>query len=545
MDFSNSNPKILSDMIDAEKARIEAKEQSYQNMEFGKQRVLELNQNFQERTTFFNWILFVFFFSIILSSTCFYLNTAYPDYELIFSVLGGLILVGGLGYDCYLYIDFLNRNPIKFDEIVYSPPTNATNMATDTEQVEDAAERCNAQPGMIWDISNSTCVTMDSYYGNYKCGNVIGSGNVQTGSGNVQIGSSSTFNFNSSSNSTFNEQGGTNDTTPSPTTTTPAPTTTPNPIDVPKLKADQIFLGKRKRNVVYVKNAKHIVFSILHKKNVHFVSNDNINFKTKDTDPKYSKLIATVVIDGPDGIMGQKINNQGIMITNTVNGKKKYYYRSKYPPKLLKGDVFLSDSGVMIEVIHHNEFHLKLTSTSDKYDVFQSNDGEFFKDVRNNDTIENNAKVIVHGPIGEDRNEIYGQGIRIHDVKNNKRYIFYFSENKNDESAYNSNVDMTMTTDTLFPTTPTIFTTTLEPIPTTTTTTLSPIPTTILEPTTTTETNEEAELENFETYSDNHLDKIPYIFINQYKVYPSLKSKGKNYQSAQKELPFVNYKNFK
>ena len=85
-----------------------------------------------------------------------------------------------------------------------------------------------------------------------------------------------------------------------------------------------------------------------------------------------------------------------------------------------------------------------------------------------------------------------------------------------------------ITTDTLFATyTPT--------------TTLTPTPTTTLEPT---ETETETEVENFETYSDNNLDKIPYIIINQYKVYPSLKTKEKNYQSAQKELPFIDYKNY-
>ena len=524
MDFSNSNPQILSNMIDAENARIEAKEQSYQNMEFGKQRVFQLNQNLQERTTFFNWILFVFFFSIILSSTCFYLNTLYPDYELIFSILGGLILVGGLGYDFYLYLVFMNRNPTNFDEIVYSPPTNATNMTTDVEQVGNIAEHCTAQPGMIWDIGNSTCVTTDSYYENYKYGNVIG-----IGSGNIQINtsnSSSTYISNSNSSLDSNEQVGTNDTTPAPTTTTPAPTTTPNPIDVTKLKAEQIFLDEKKRNIIYVENSKHITLSYLHYKTINFVSNDSINFTTKDTDPKYSGLIATIVIDGPDGIMGQQINNQGIMVSDPVKDTKTYYYRSKYPPKLLKGDVFLSDSGVIIEVIHNNEFHLKITKSSNKYDVFQSNDGVFFRDVKNNEMTQNNAMVITHGPVGEDMNEVYGQAIQLQDNINYKNYIFYFSENKNDESAYNSMIDIT--TDTLFATyTPT--------------TTLTPTPTTTLEPT---ETETETEVENFETYSDNNLDKIPYIIINQYKVYPSLKTKEKNYQSAQKELPFIDYKNY-
>ena len=232
--------------------------------------------------------------------------------------------------------------------------------------------------------------------------------------------------------------------------------------------------------------------------------------------------------------MGQQINNQGILVTDPAKGTKTYYYRSKYPPRLLKGDVFLSDSGVMIEVIHHNEFHLKITKSSDKYDVFQSNDGVFFRDVKNNEMTQNNAMVITHGPVGEDLTEIYGQAIQLQDNINYKNYIFYFSENKNDELLnINSAIDIFTTP---ISTTPFITTTTTA-TPSITTTTATPIENE-------TQTENDTSVENFENYSNNNLDEIPYIIINQYKVYPSLKPKDKSYQSAQKELPFIDYKNY-
>jgi hypothetical protein len=191
----------------------------------------------------------------------------------------------------------------------------------------------------------------------------------------------------------------------------------------------------------------------------------------------------------------------------------------------------------MIEVMHHNEFHLKITKSSDKYDVFQSNDGVFFRDVKNNEMTQNNAMVITHGPVGEDLTEVYGQAIQLQDNINYKNYIFYFSENKNDEMLnLNSTIDIFTS-----PTT----TTTAPSITTTTATTATPSTTTTTATTATpTETETDTDVENFETYSDNHLDEIPYIIINQYKVYPSLKPKEKGYQSAQKELPFIDYKNY-
>ena len=62
MNVSGQNQ--AQDIIDAENARIDAKEQSYQNMQFGKKRVLELNTNFQNRTTAFNWIVMIFFITL-------------------------------------------------------------------------------------------------------------------------------------------------------------------------------------------------------------------------------------------------------------------------------------------------------------------------------------------------------------------------------------------------------------------------------------------------------------------------------------------------
>ena len=65
-----SNPS--QDIVAAENARIQEKEQSLQNLQFGKKRILDLNKNFQERTTAFNWIFIVIFSTLAFMILLFY-----------------------------------------------------------------------------------------------------------------------------------------------------------------------------------------------------------------------------------------------------------------------------------------------------------------------------------------------------------------------------------------------------------------------------------------------------------------------------------------
>ena len=170
------HPQELNDMIQAENARLDAKEQSYQNMQFGKQRVLQLNQNFQERTSFFNWILFVLFLTFILTVIFLYLGNTFPDYGFIFSGMMVLIIISGVGYAVYLYISFLKRNPMNFDEIQYlkSPSEikadneskitaktgvdllNTSN--TNTSATYCTGPECCDTKDMTWDAGNNICV---------------------------------------------------------------------------------------------------------------------------------------------------------------------------------------------------------------------------------------------------------------------------------------------------------------------------------------------------------------------------------------------------
>ena len=99
-----SSQSQTQEIIDAENARISSKEQAYQNMQFGKQRVVQLNQNFQERTSAFNQIIVVFFITLAFTVCFMFLKSTIPGIGLIMDILIVFVLVFGIGYCIYLYI---------------------------------------------------------------------------------------------------------------------------------------------------------------------------------------------------------------------------------------------------------------------------------------------------------------------------------------------------------------------------------------------------------------------------------------------------------
>jgi len=110
------------DIVAAENARIQEKEQSLQNLQFGKKRVLDLNKNFQERTTALNWIFIVIFSTLAFMILLFYLNTVIYGIEIFTNIAAFVIGVLGFGYTVLLFGDYNKRDPADFDKIMYQPP---------------------------------------------------------------------------------------------------------------------------------------------------------------------------------------------------------------------------------------------------------------------------------------------------------------------------------------------------------------------------------------------------------------------------------------
>jgi hypothetical protein len=125
-----SGQNQAQDIIDAENARIDAKEQSYQNMQFGKKRVLELNTNFQQRTTAFNWIVVIFFITLAFIIFLLYLDRIVPGIHDYTNIAIYVVLFLGIAYCIYLYAAFIRRDPSDYDKIVYSPDANAVTLSS-------------------------------------------------------------------------------------------------------------------------------------------------------------------------------------------------------------------------------------------------------------------------------------------------------------------------------------------------------------------------------------------------------------------------------
>ena len=524
-DIIPNHPQELDDMIQAENSRLDAKEQSYQNMQFGKQRVLQLNQNFQERTSFFNWILFVLFLTFIFTVICLYLGNTFPDYGFIFSGMMFLIIISGVGYAIYLYLSFLKRNPMNFDEIQYQKSPSeikADNESKRTSKTGDdlldnsyknttycTGPECCDMKNMTWDAGNNICLDNgpNFIYGMTTPGSI--SGNVVT----TPL---------SSSTST--------DTTPStttiPPTTTPIPTTTAKPKYRPRpdLKRRDVYLDKTERNlVINVVHKNKFTLSILHVATATYKSNDTVNFyldsgnvtdlsgsisfeKDENNIPieipfRFSDFRCKVVINIPESESEtlkvydnpiKKIDYQtpGIQIIDISNSNIRYYCYQSYlnaPPKLIDGDEFITTVGANLKVSDPLNFIVDTNGqTEGGFNLqFTSMDGITF-----NSTFYNilfTAKVISYH--NSPNYKINGQAIEITPIIDKiEQTPIVFTYNGNSKGSENF-------------------------------TNMNPVE-----------------------------SSLPFIQINQYKIYPTLKNKSSQenstYQPKPSDTPFLEYKNF-
>lgn len=520
------HPQDLDDMIQAENARLDAKEQSYQNMQFGKQRVLQLNQNFQERTSFFNWILFVLFLTFILTVIFLYLGNTFPDYGFIFSGMMFIIIISGVGYAVYLYISFLKRNPMNFDEIQYlkSPSEikadneskitaktgedllNTSN--TNTSATYCTGPECCDTKDMTWDAGNNICVDNgpNYIYGMTTPGTI--SGNVVT----TPLSSSSSY----------------SDTTPPTTTALPTTTAKPKNISRPDLKKRDVYLDKTDRNfVINVVDKNKFTLSILHVATAIYTSKDTVRFyldgennqevinkeyyisfeKDENNNPieipfRFSDFRCKVIVEVPESeilkdyepIKKIDYKTPGIEIINKSNKNIIYYCYQSYlnaPPKLIDGDEFISTAGANIIVSDSVNFTVDTNGkTAGGFNLsFTSMDGIIF-----NSSLYTiflfTAKVISYH--NSPNYKINGQAIEITPIVDKVEQppiVFTYNGNpKGSETFTNMN-----------------------------------------------------QVESFESL-------IPSIQINQYKIYPTLKNKNaqeiSTYQPKPSDSPFLEYKNF-
>ena len=127
------------DIVNAENARINEKYQSLQNLQFGKQRILELNKNFQERTTAFNLIIITFFITLAIIIFLLFLGKMFYGMEDIINTIIFIVLFSGVGYCIYLSVSFIKRDPADFEKIMYSPNNNNVTTKSPNEAAASAS----------------------------------------------------------------------------------------------------------------------------------------------------------------------------------------------------------------------------------------------------------------------------------------------------------------------------------------------------------------------------------------------------------------------
>ena len=118
----NSGQNPAQNIIDAEITRIDEKGQSLNNIQFGKQRALDLNKNFEDRTTAFNQIFIIIFSTLALIILLIFLKKTVYGIEDFINISIFIISILGFGYSMILWIDFYRRDPSDFNKIMYIPP---------------------------------------------------------------------------------------------------------------------------------------------------------------------------------------------------------------------------------------------------------------------------------------------------------------------------------------------------------------------------------------------------------------------------------------
>ena len=502
--MTTPSSKTIQEIIDAEGVRLNEKEQSFNNLQFGKQRVLELNKNFQERTTAFNWIFTVFFSTLAFVILLFYLNTVIYGFDIFINIAAFAVGVLGLGYSIFLYISFRQRDPSDFNKIIYEPPgTISSDQAASNASANYSSDNVPFRPEST-DMGNITTGNImiggngigDGTYGNITIGgdgtygNIIDDGNDYGGPSSDIYNTYNTYNtYGNGENGENgeNDENGENGIlftkTPIPTdpdkimgtvTTTSTSSASVN-FNIPKLITNEIYLGDTGRDTILILDQKTFVLFNLHKAKYLFKSLDNVFF----TNPSNSKFTATVVMEGPDSKFGVKLFGKGIMII--INSTDTYYfYPSNIPATLRDNDVFLGSSGQKIEVISKNKFNLlNLTNDSNINSnstniqrTYISTDGYYFIDNDNNNNV---AKIVIQGPdanTAEFNKIIYGQAILLLNDNTGQRTYYYYNGNTGPKTDDYDDIP-----DNVFSETP--------PLPTPTTTTPKPT-TTTPKPTTTT-----------------------------------------------------------
>lgn len=114
----------VSDIIDAEKTRLEGKKQSIDNALVGKKRAINLNETYRMRQSQYLKIKVVFVIVLAICIGITLLNRRFPILpNIVLSlILMIIILIGGI-YCLYIYASIASRSPMNYDELDLTGPT--------------------------------------------------------------------------------------------------------------------------------------------------------------------------------------------------------------------------------------------------------------------------------------------------------------------------------------------------------------------------------------------------------------------------------------
>ena len=136
------NQKRMSTYLDNEQTRLSKEKEKVDTEVDHMKREAILNDTRKKRTMAYNYILIVFILTMTLGLVLHYLKKSFsfmiPSF--LFNFLIVFTLSGGLIYMINLYLDIIQRDPIYYDKLVFSPPSDPLTQEEKDKAIEQAAD---------------------------------------------------------------------------------------------------------------------------------------------------------------------------------------------------------------------------------------------------------------------------------------------------------------------------------------------------------------------------------------------------------------------
>jgi len=164
----------INTIINNETERLNQKKQSVNDILTSKERMIQLNTNYVERTAQYQKMLIAVIIGLAIYLFLYLINKVVPIPDVIFSLILIVVFLV-IGIYCFnVYLVIINRDPMDFSKINKPPPNKSTPAQIDNANASNAkssgvnllpdeanmciGSSCCSLDTTVWDISSQKCI---------------------------------------------------------------------------------------------------------------------------------------------------------------------------------------------------------------------------------------------------------------------------------------------------------------------------------------------------------------------------------------------------